>query len=359
LALTGQTHISLLRRNVTQTIGEIERLPRVMGYFYTVFNTVWGCAAFPFPLKKRMQWMEAKVTFTSSNEALTVELIADVFYNLNAKGVVVDDPHLEPQESWAPDAEERPTRPAVTGYLPADDNLEDRRHHLELSIAQLASTQDFDYTIQYSRIDEQDWAESWKAFFWPQKITSRMVVKPTWRRYSPKPGEAVIEIDPGMAFGTGTHPTTSLCIKLLEKYLKPNDTVLDVGTGSGILLVAAAKLKASRLDGIDLDPLSVEVAQKNLVQNHIDPSTVGLTVGNLMQPVTRTYDVVVANILAEVILELLDDVASAVKPGGHFICSGIIEAYQTSIAEKMVLSGFDVLDVLKDQDWVAFVGRRI
>jgi ribosomal protein L11 methyltransferase len=272
---------------------------------------------------------------------------------------VVDDPHLEPQESWAPDAVERPVRPAVTGYLPVDDNLEDRRNHLEQSIKNMASVHNFDYTIQYSRIDEEDWAESWKTFFRPHKITSRLVVKPTWREYTAKPGEEVIEIDPGMAFGTGTHPTTSLCIKLLEKYLKPADTVLDVGTGSGILLVAAAKLKASRLDGIDLDPLAVNVAQKNLAQNHIDPSTVGLTVGDLMQPVNRTYDVVVANILAEVILELLDNVASVVKPGGHFICSGIIEAYQTGIAKKMVLSGFDVLDVLKDRDWVAFVGRRI
>lgn len=303
--------------------------------------------------------MEAKITFTSSNEALTVELIADAFYHLDAKGVVVDDPHLEPQESWAPDAVERPTCPAVTGYLPADESLEDRRHHLEQSIAQLASAQAFDFAIQYSRIDEEDWAESWKAFFWPQKITPRLVVKPTWREYTPKHGEEVMEIDPGMAFGTGTHPTTSLCIKLLEKYLKPEDTVLDVGTGSGILLVAAAKLKASRLDGIDLDPLAVEVARKNLAQNHVDPSTVELTVGDLMQPVTRIYDVVVANILAEVILELLDNVASVVRPGGHFICSGIVEAYQTRIAEKMVLSGFDVLDVLKDQDWVAFVGCRI
>lgn len=306
-----------------------------------------------------MQWMEAKVTFTSSNEALAVDLIADAFYNLNAKGVVVDDPHLEPQESWAPDAVERPTRPAVTGYLPADENLEDRRNHLEQSIAQLASAQAFEYTIQYSRIDEEDWAESWKAFFWPQKITSRLVVKPTWREYTAKPGEEVIEIDPGMAFGTGTHPTTSLCIQLLEKYLEPDDTVLDIGTGSGILLVAAAKLKASRLDGIDLDPLAVEVARKNLAQNHIDPSTVELTVGDLMQTVTRTYDVVVANILAEVILELLDDVVSVVRPGGHFICSGIIEAKQAGIAEKLVLSGFEVLEVLKEQDWVAFAGRRI
>ncbi|MGD9367358.1 MAG: 50S ribosomal protein L11 methyltransferase [Desulfobacteraceae bacterium] len=303
--------------------------------------------------------MEAKVIFTSSNEGLTVELIADAFYNLNAKGVVVDDPHLEPQESWAPDAAERPIHPAVTGYFPADDNLEDRRHYLEQSIAQLASAQAFDYTIQYTRIDEEDWAESWKAFFWPKKITSHLVVKPTWREYTAKPGEEVIEIDPGMAFGTGTHPTTSLCIKLLEKHLKPHDTVLDVGTGSGILLVAAAKLKASRLDGIDLDPLAVEVARKNLAQNHIDPSTMELTVGDLTQTVTRTYDVVVANILAEVIFELLDNMASVVRPGGHFICSGIIEAYQADIAEKMVLSGFEVLDVLKDQEWVAFVGRRI
>lgn len=305
-----------------------------------------------------MQWIEAKITFSSDNAALAVDLIADAFYSLNAKGVVIDDPLLEPEESWAPDAVERPSRPAVTGYLPADHKLEDRRHTLERWVARLAGVHVTDYTIDYRPIDEEDWAHSWKAFFRPQKITSRILVKPTWREYEPQEGQLVLEIDPGMAFGTGTHPTTSLCIKLLEKHLRADDTVLDIGTGSGILLIAAAKLGASRLAGVDSDAMAVDVARRNLIQNSIDLSAVELKCGNLLKNVAGTYDVVVANILAEVIIELLDDVVNVVKPGGLFICSGIIKAHQTGVKEKMTACGLDLLDHQQDEDWVAFVGRR-
>jgi ribosomal protein L11 methyltransferase len=319
---------------------------------------IFGCVAALIGLKKRMQWMEAKITFSSDNAALAVDLIADVFYGLNAKGVVIDDPLLEPEESWAPVAIERPSRPAVTGYLVMDDQYETRRHALEQSVGRLAGDHVFDHTITYQLVDEEDWAESWKAFFWPQEITSRMVVKPTWRDYVADPDQLVIEIDPGMAFGTGTHPTTSLCIQLLENYLRSTDAVLDVGTGSGILLIAAAKLGASYLVGIDSDAMAVDVARKNLTQNNIDMSSVSLMCADLVSDVTKAFEVVVANILAEVILGLLDDVVAVVKPGGLFICSGIIKSMQSKVAEKMTSCGFDVLEQRQEGDWVALVGQR-
>lgn len=306
-----------------------------------------------------MQWMEAKITFSSDNVTLAVDLIADVFYGMNAKGVVIDDPLLEPEESWAPDAIARPSRPAVTGYLPMDDQYENRRHALEQTVGRWAGGGHLtDYTIAYRLVNEQDWAESWKAFFWPQEITSRIVVKPTWREYAAAPDQLVIEIDPGMAFGTGTHPTTSLCIQLLEDHLRSGDAVLDVGTGSGILLIAAAKLGASRLVGIDSDAMAVDVARKNFIQNNIDSATASLICGDLVNDVTETYEVVVANILAEVIIALLDDVPAVVKPDGLFICSGIIRSLQAEVVEKMSSCGFDILEQKQDEDWVALVGRR-
>lgn len=305
-----------------------------------------------------MQWMAAKITFSSDNSSLAVDLIADVFYGLDAKGVVIDDPLLEPEESWAPDAVARPIRPAVTGYLPMDDQYENRRHVLEQLVGRLVGGHVNDHAIEYLLVDEEDWAESWKEFFWPHKITARMVVKPTWREYEAEPGQLVIEIDPGMAFGTGTHPTTSLCLQLLEEHLRSGDAVLDVGTGSGILLIAAAKFGASHLIGIDFDAMAVDVARKNLIQNNIDLSTVSLTCGDLVQDVTDTYDVVVANILAEVIIELLDDVTAVVKPGGLFICSGIIKSLQADVMEKMFACGFDILEQRQDEDWVALVGKQ-
>jgi ribosomal protein L11 methyltransferase len=305
-----------------------------------------------------MQWIEAKVTLTGACDTLAVDLVSDVFYGLKVKGVVVDDPDLEPEESWAPDAVARPTLPAVTGYLPADADWERHRQNLEAAIAKIARDNAFEYTIACKPIDEQDWAESWKAFFYPQKITPHIVIKPTWRAYDPASGEQIIEIDPGMAFGTGTHPTTRLCVQLLEKFLKPGDTVLDVGTGSGILLIAAAKLGAAKLRGLDLDPMAVDVARRNLGLNMIDPAVVEVTTGDLVDDVSGQYDVIVANILADVVLELLDDVTRVIKPGGLFICSGIIEARQADIAEKMTACGYKTVAVNKEEDWVAMAGRR-
>lgn len=305
-----------------------------------------------------MQWIEVKVTLSSTHDTLAVDLISDVFYDLKVKGVVVDDPGLEPEESWAPDAVAQPTQYAVTGYLPANADWEGCRHHLEATISRIARDNAFDYAIAYKPIDEEDWAESWKVFFHPQKITQRMVIKPTWRTYDPQPGEQIIELDPGMAFGTGTHPTTVLCVQLMEKFLKSGDDVLDVGTGSGILLIAAAKLGAANLTGLDIDPMAVDVARRNLDQNRIDPAVTDLTVGDLVQDVTGVYDIVVANILAEVILELLDDVVRVVKPGGRFICSGIIEPRKDAITDKMAACGLEINDVKMEDEWVALVGRR-
>ena len=305
-----------------------------------------------------MQWIEAKVSFFCENETLAMELIADILHDLSARGVVVDDPCLEPAEGWGDDAVPRPSQPAVTGYFPDDERFEQQCRNLEKDLARLARHQAIDYKIAYRSVDEEDWAEAWKAFFWPQKITPTIVVKPTWREYSASAGQIVIEIDPGMAFGTGTHPTTALCVRLLQKYIQPESSILDVGTGSGILLVAAAKLGAVRLTGIDLDPLAVEVAWRNLAQNHIDPQRVTLQCADLVDSVSRSHDIVVANILAEVVLELLDDVARVLKPGGIFICSGIIEAFQSGVAEKMAFCGFDILDMEKAGGWVAFAGTR-
>lgn len=305
-----------------------------------------------------MQWIEAKVTLTDARDTLAVDLISDVFYGLKVKGVVVDDPDLEPEESWAPDAVARPTLPAVTGYLQAGPNWEGLRQKLETAVSQIARDKAFDYTIAYKPIDEQDWAESWKAFFYPQKITPHIVIKPTWREYDPESDEQIIELDPGMAFGTGTHPTTRLCVQLLEKFLKPGDTVLDVGTGSGILLIAAVKLGAAKLRGLDFDPMAVDVARRNLDLNRVDPAVAELTTGDLVDDVSGAYDIVVANILADVIVELLDDVPRVIKPGGLFICSGIIEARQSDVAEKMAACGFKSAVVKKEEDWVAMAGRR-
>ncbi len=300
-----------------------------------------------------MRWNEIKIAIQGRNTGMAVELISNIFYDLGVKGVVVDDPQLAPEEGWAPDALPLPDQPAVTGYWPDSAESATKRHRLEQALVELADNLTFDYSIAYGTVDEQDWAESWKAFFWPQEITPRIVVKPTWREYTPRPDQLVIEIDPGMAFGTGTHPTTALCMAMLETHITPGVSVLDVGTGSGILLIEAAKLGAAHLAGIDLDPDAVDIARQNLARNGVPKQQFTLQCADLLSVVDAAYDIVVANILAEVIHELLDQMDGVLKPGGILICSGIIEAFQSGVLEKMAACGFSILDVQKQDGWVA------
>ncbi len=215
----------------------------------------------------------------------------------------------------------------------------------------------FVYRISYRELDEEDWAHAWKAYFRPQKIGSRIVVKPTWRRYQAAAEDIVIELDPGMAFGTGTHPTTALCIGMIEKYLGQGESFLDVGTGSGILMIAAAKLGAGKLCGIDRDEVAVEVAGNNLKLNQIDPTCYRLAAGNLLAEISESYQFIVANIFSHVILELLQDIKGVLDVEGMLVCSGITAENQQSVISEMEHIGFEILDRKTREEWVAIAGR--
>jgi ribosomal protein L11 methyltransferase len=304
-----------------------------------------------------MPYIEARVTFDHPNPELAGDLIAAVFFDFDLQGVVVEDPGLEPEEEWAEDAVARPAAHAVVGYLPEDERLDGRRLRLEEEVGRLGNHIGLVYRISYRQVDEQNWAESWKAFFWPQKIGQRIVVKPSWRDYTAAPGEIVLELDPGMAFGTGTHPTTALCVQLIERYLNPGDSFLDIGTGSGILMLAAAKLGAGRLCGGDRDVTAVRIAAENLRRNEIDRRRVCLAQGSLAGPFKGRFDVVAANILTHVIIELLGDIPRLLKRSGLFICSGIIDQNRDLVTGKMRGIGFELVEVLQKEGWVAIAGR--
>jgi ribosomal protein L11 methyltransferase len=304
-----------------------------------------------------MKWIEARVVFDAQIPQAASELIANLFQDLGVQGVVVDDPQLESAEDWAEDAIPRPQHHAVTGYFARTGHENSDCRQLEDRLAKLRDELGIVYRVLYQELDEEDWAESWKAFFWPVKVGRSIVVKPSWREYSAGPGEVVIELDPGMAFGTGTHPTTQLCVELIEKYIKSGDTILDVGTGSGILMVAAAKLGAARVWGVDRDPLAVEVARKNLLRNGIFPMRFAVRVGDLVHNVSGRYHVVVANILTDVILRLLDDLESVLRKDGVFIGSGIIEENTNRVEAKMKLMNLDVQSVIRRDGWVAIAGQ--
>ena len=304
-----------------------------------------------------MKWIEAKVIFDHHDRKLAADLIADVFYDFGLQGVVVDDPDLKPEEDWAEDAVGRPTTPAITGYFHKDSQAGERCKTLEAKLAQLKEKFGFLCRISYKELDEQDWAHAWKAYFWPQKISSRMVVKPTWRDYQADHDDIVIELDPGMAFGTGTHPTTALCITMIEKYLSTANSFLDVGTGSGILMIAAAKLGADRLCGIDKDEMAVEVAAQNLQLNNINPKIFRLTTGNLVAEINESFSFVAANIFSHIILELLQDISRVLTEDGIFVCSGIIAENKQTVITAMENIGFEILETATQEEWVAIVGR--
>lgn len=305
-----------------------------------------------------MKWIEAKVIFDAHNKQLASELISDIFYEMGLQGVVIETTDIEPTGEWADETLKPADHNSVTGYFPKNDYAEQRGRELENELARLKAENSIASQICRYELDEEDWAESWKTYFYPQKISKYMVVKPTWREYDPAGDEIVLEIDPGMAFGTGTHPTTSLCIRMMENYLKPGDMFLDVGTGSGILMIAAAHLGSAKLCGTDSDEVAAEVARQNLLLNRISPEKFTLITGNLADPVNEQFDLVAANILSEVILVLLDDVKRVMKNGGMFICSGIIEKNKDAVLQKMKSAGFEISDIQTEQEWVAIAGKK-
>ncbi len=303
-----------------------------------------------------MKYIETRVTINTGNPALAEELIVSIFDDLKLQGVVIEDPKMGPIA--APDnTGPEPDHHAVIGYFPANSSGKKQCAVLESVLDGLKTFQKIDTTVFYHEIDEEDWAESWKDFFWPEKIGNSIVVKPTWREYEPDPGEIIVEIDPGMAFGTGTHPTTTLCIRMLEKQLLPGQRILDVGTGSGILLIAAAKLGAGSGIGIDNNRVATTVASSNLAQNHLDPARFSVAAGNLIDTVTGRFDLVTANILTDVILELIVPLHRVIKSGGLFICSGIIEAYEEKVKNSLQTSGFQIVEKRMQDDWVCIAAR--
>jgi ribosomal protein L11 methyltransferase len=304
-----------------------------------------------------MKWIETKVIFDHPDKDLAVDLISNIFFDFDLPGVIVEDPQPASTEDRAENSFGRPKGHAVVGYIPKNRRAETRCKLLTEKLSRLAIELGLTYRIGYQELDEEDWAESWKTYFWPQKISRHIVVKPTWRDYHARSDEVVIELDPGMAFGTGTHPTTVLCVELIESYLRKGDSFLDVGIGSGILMIAAAKLGSAMVCGVDQDEVAVEVALKNLRLNAIEPQKFSVKSGNLVNGIKNRYDFVAANILAPVIVKLLDDVKRVLKPGGIFVCSGILEENKDPVILKMNAIGLEILEIGERENWVAIAGR--
>lgn len=211
--------------------------------------------------------------------------------------------------------------------------------------------------VEVSGVSDEDWANSWKKYYHPIKIGKRIVIVPAWEDYKLSEGELPVIMDPGMAFGSGTHETTRLVAELLDKYLTPGDTVLDVGTGSGILSIAASLLGAKRVAAYDIDPTAVRIARENVKINKRDNITVG--VSNLLSDVELLgYNVICANIVADIIIKMSPDLYRFAADGCTFIASGILNERKAEVLEAMKKTPFSQLDELDENGWCALVFRR-
>jgi len=303
-----------------------------------------------------MKWLETKVSIHSSDKALALEIVSNVFFEMDLKGVVIDDEDVV-FKKIDENAGAMDSVPKVTGYWPADKHTALKCRRLEKKLSDLRQEWGIASKVAYRKIDDQHWSEYWKTFFGPEKVGQNIVVKPSWLAYTVQADEVVLEIDPGMAFGTGTHPTTGLCISMIERYLRRDAAVLDIGTGSGILMLAAAKLGAEKVVGIDNDPVAVEVARKNLLRNDIESSKFMVLRGDLAEAVQQKFDLVTANILTKTILALLDQIKAVLVKGGIFVASGILKEQSDEVVEKMTSTGFEEPDVQEQDNWIVIAGR--
>ncbi|MBR6442205.1 MAG: 50S ribosomal protein L11 methyltransferase [Clostridia bacterium] len=206
-------------------------------------------------------------------------------------------------------------------------------------------------------VDDQAWTDVWKKYFKPFYAGSHLVVKPTWEPFDPKPDDLVIEIDPGMAFGSGTHETTGMCLALLEEIISGGEEIIDVGTGSGILAIGAALLGAGHVLAIDIDPDAVKVAKENVQKNHVK-NTVSVQQGNLLDRVSDVCDICVANIISDVIISFAAPLMAHIRPGGLFLCSGIVSQRSDEVEAALRSAGYEILRKETRGEWTAFLSRR-
>jgi ribosomal protein L11 methyltransferase len=313
-----------------------------------------------------MDWLE----ITVNCDPESAEAVADVLARYAPGGVAIQQNALDlTGDEWRPDGPLEPIA-SVRAYLAFEPGLDEKRRQAEEALwhlRQIASIPE----PQFRTVAEEQWANAWKEHFHVTRIGKRLVVKPSWREYIPQADDIVLELDPGMAFGTGLHPTTQMCLLALEKYVRGGERVLDLGTGSGILAIAAAKLGAAACLGTDIDPVAVEAARANVSANQVS-DRVQVEQGSLAQISKDALcndgpevGILLVNILAKIIIELCGQgLGEVVKPGGLAIFAGLIDTQEAEVREALKRVGLVVIDRTQEKDWVGLVcqsleGRKV
>lgn len=306
-------------------------------------------------------WIE--VTIITSSEA--VEAVSAMLYNTGVEGVSILDPldlifrrdHTTDWDYFDESIIDTKSGVVIKGYYKKDVHFKEHLEEIKTGVNNLPSF-GLDKgigSVNAEKVNEEDWENNWKKYYKPLKVGEKIVIKPIWEEYNKNPGEIIVQLDPGMAFGTGSHETTRMCIKALERHVNANSTVFDIGTGSGILAITAAKLGAEKTIGVDLDPVAVDSAKQNILYNDIN--NIEILYGDLMEVVKGKANIVIANIMADIIMFLTEQVKAFIIDGGYFISSGIILCKKDEVINKLTECGFTIEEINVEGEWVCIVAK--
>lgn len=305
------------------------------------------------------EWIEVSIIVSSE----AVEAVSGILYNTEVEGISIEDTkdiefkkkHPEDWDYFDESLLKVEEGAVIKAYYRESESFYGYLKYIRHNINNLENLgiDKGKGLVVVNKVNEEDWENGWKKYYKPYRAGEKIVIKPLWEEYENKKQDIVVEIDPGMAFGTGTHETTKMCIKALEKYVRPESNVFDIGTGSGILAIAASKLGAKEVTAVDLDPVAVESALKNISYNNI--KNIKVFHGNLMEGVHGKADILVINIIADVILSLTEEVKKFLVSEGIFISSGIIIDRKEEVVENLQNNGFCIREINEDGEWVCIV----
>ncbi|NMA65464.1 MAG: 50S ribosomal protein L11 methyltransferase [Clostridiaceae bacterium] len=305
-----------------------------------------------------MKWIEIQITTTQQAQ----EAISELLIEKGAKGTEIVDPYafkdvlkINEYLDYADDGlvESYGSDVIVKAWFSEDCDMDKLESDIENSLIRLKSFLDTGAGVIVVRLrDDSEWKDNWKQYFKPFKFTNKIVIKPSWENYNSNSDELVIELDPGMAFGTGTHETTKMCAMLGEKYIKQNDKVLDLGCGTAILAISSIKLGAASALAVDIDTQAIKTAKENVLRNNVE-GRVTLKQGELKDIKKEKYDLIFINIIADIILELTQSVKAYTGTGTRLLLSGIIKTRRDEILEAYTSVGFKLLEEMEQGDWVA------
>ncbi len=307
-----------------------------------------------------MNWKEISVL----TEGICVEAIAGIFHSMGSGGVVIEDPQAARKyinrDGWNPDSVSSDFRDhefvVVKAYFPEDKEVMET---LARSIEDVEGNFQLKCKVFVDEIRNEDWEENWKKYYHTFKVGEHLVIKPSWEAYEPAANEVIINIDPGMAFGTGIHASTRFCLRFIDQYVHGGESIIDAGCGSGILSIGALKLGAEKVYAMDIDELAVRIAKENVALNGLDDKAV-IEAGNIVEVMPGLKaDMILANIIAEVVTELIPGAAQALPPGGYFFGSGIVDSRWPGVKKTLEENNFEIVQVLQDVDWIGVAARKL